>query len=189
VVVTASGAGLIVMLRFDVADCGEGVVESVTLIAADALPMELCAGVPVIAPVEALIASPLGRLFALYVYGVVPPVAVTGLLYAAPTVPPGREAVATVRLPGGTVIVGVLLAEPHPARNATATTIRLGPGLRMSTIPIQTGKYRLISGDETTGYEGIAVSLCSLMLNLDQESVTSEGDIRAGTHAKVVVTT
>jgi hypothetical protein len=65
VVVTASGAGLIVMLRLDVADCGEGAVESVTLIAADAVPMELCAGIPVIAPVEPLIASPLGKLLAL----------------------------------------------------------------------------------------------------------------------------
>jgi hypothetical protein len=53
------------MLRLDVADCGEGAVESVTLIAADAVPMELCAGIPVIAPVEPLIASPLGRLLAL----------------------------------------------------------------------------------------------------------------------------
>jgi hypothetical protein len=175
------------MLRLDAADCGEGVVESVTLIAADAVPMELCAGMPVIAPVEALIARPLGRLLALNVYGVVPPDAVTGLLYAVPTVPPEREVVATVRLPGGTVIVGVLLIEPHPVRSATATTIRLGPGFRMLTIPIQTGRYRLISGDETTSYEGIAVSLVFLML--DQESVTSEGDIRAGTHAKVVVTT
>jgi hypothetical protein len=159
VVVIARGAGLIVMLRLDVADCGEGIVESVTLIAADAVPMELCAGIPVIVPVEPLMVRPLGRLLALNVYGVVPPDAVTGLLYAAPTVPPGREVVATVRLPGGAVIVGVLLTEPHPARNATATTIRLGPGLRMLTIPIQTGKYRLISGDETTSYEGIAVSL------------------------------
>jgi hypothetical protein len=64
-VVIASGAGLIVMLKLDVADCDEGVVESITLIAAAAVPMELCAGVPVIAPVEPLIASPLGRLLAL----------------------------------------------------------------------------------------------------------------------------
>jgi hypothetical protein len=53
------------MLKLDVADCDEGVVESVTLIAADAVPMELCAGVPVIAPVVPLIVSPLGRLLAL----------------------------------------------------------------------------------------------------------------------------
>jgi hypothetical protein len=137
VVVTASGAGLIVMLRLDVADCDEGVAESVTLIAADAVPMELCAGVPVIAPVEPLIVSPLGRLLALYVYGVVPPDAVTGLLYAAPTVPLGREAAVTVRLLAGTVIVGVLLTEPHPPRHTTVTTIRLVSKLRMLTIPMQ----------------------------------------------------
>jgi hypothetical protein len=53
------------MLRVDAADCDEGIVESVTLMAIDAAPIELCAGVPVIVPVERLIVSPLGRLLAL----------------------------------------------------------------------------------------------------------------------------
>ena len=53
------------MLRLDVADCDEGWVESVTLMVADAVPMELWAGVPVIMPVALLIDKPLGRLLAL----------------------------------------------------------------------------------------------------------------------------
>jgi hypothetical protein len=65
VVVTASLAGLILMLRLDAADCGEGVVESVTFIVTEAVPMELCTGVPVIAPVALLMDKPLGRLAAL----------------------------------------------------------------------------------------------------------------------------
>lgn len=125
------------ILKLDDADCEEGVVESFTLIAAVAVPMEL--GVPVIVPVEPLIVSPLGRPLALYVYGGVPPEVVTGLLYAVPTIPPGREVVVIVRAPGWAVMVGVLLTEPHPARNATATTIRPVPKLRMLVIPIQTG--------------------------------------------------
>jgi hypothetical protein len=65
VVVTVSEAGLILMLRLAVTDCEEGWVESVTLIVADVVPTELCAGVPVIKPVELLIDRPLGRLLAL----------------------------------------------------------------------------------------------------------------------------
>ena len=64
-VVTASVAGPILMLRLEAADCGEGVVESVTLMVTEAVPMELCAGVPVIAPVALLMDKPLGRLAAL----------------------------------------------------------------------------------------------------------------------------
>jgi hypothetical protein len=40
-VVTASLAGLILMLRLEVADCGEGVVESVTLMVTESVPTEL----------------------------------------------------------------------------------------------------------------------------------------------------
>ena len=62
---TASGVGPILMLRLAVADCDEGWVESVTLIVADDVPTEFCAGVPVIAPVPLLIDKPPGRLLAL----------------------------------------------------------------------------------------------------------------------------
>ena len=65
VVVTASLAGLILMLRLEAADCGEGVVESVTLMVTEAVPMELGPGVPVIVPVALLIDKPLGRAVAL----------------------------------------------------------------------------------------------------------------------------
>jgi hypothetical protein len=63
-VVTASVAGLILRLRLEAADCAEGWVESVTLMVTDAVPTELCAGVPVIAPVALLMDKPLGRLAA-----------------------------------------------------------------------------------------------------------------------------
>lgn len=53
------------MLRFAVAVCDAGMVESVTVIVAEAVPTELCAGVPVIAPVELLIDNPPGRPLAL----------------------------------------------------------------------------------------------------------------------------
>jgi hypothetical protein len=79
-VVTAREVGLILMLRVEVADCGEGLLESVTLIVAAAVPTELSAGVPAIMPVVLLMVSPLGRLPALKVYGVVPPDAATALL-------------------------------------------------------------------------------------------------------------
>ena len=53
-------------------------------------------GVPVMAPVELLRASPAGRvpLVSDQEYGVFPPVAVSGALYAVPTWPFGRDAVA-----------------------------------------------------------------------------------------------
>ena len=66
-VVTAMGAGLILMLRVEVADSDEGWVESVTLMVADDVPIEVCAGLPVIVPVALLIDKPPGRLVALYV--------------------------------------------------------------------------------------------------------------------------
>jgi hypothetical protein len=56
----------IVIGRLDVAFWAVGVVESVTVIATDAVPPDLCAGVPVIAPVELLIDKPLGKPLALY---------------------------------------------------------------------------------------------------------------------------
>ena len=63
--VTTSVAGMILMLRFAVAVCDAGRVESVTVIVAEDVPTELCAGVPVIAPVEPLIDNPPGRPLAL----------------------------------------------------------------------------------------------------------------------------
>ena len=53
-------------------------------------------GVPVMAPVAVLRASPAGRvpLVSDQEYGVFPPVAVSGALYAVPTWPFGRDAVA-----------------------------------------------------------------------------------------------
>ena len=65
VVVTARVAGLILRLKLEAADCGDGCVESVTFMVTDAVPAELCAGVPVIAPVALLMDKPLGRLAAL----------------------------------------------------------------------------------------------------------------------------
>ena len=59
--VTASLAGLILMLRLEAADCGEGCVESVTLMVTEAVPTELAAGVPVTVPVALLMDKPLGR--------------------------------------------------------------------------------------------------------------------------------
>jgi hypothetical protein len=64
-VVIASVAGLILMLRLAVADWGDGWVESVTLMVTEVVPMELSAGVPVMAPVEPLMDKPAGRLAAL----------------------------------------------------------------------------------------------------------------------------
>lgn len=131
VVVTASLAGLILMLRLEVADCGEGFVESVTLMVTEAVPTEFWLGVPVIVPVALLIDNPLGRLVALKLYGVEPPDAATGLLYAEPTVPAAREAVVMVKVFVCAVLVGGWLPELHPARNVVAPTIRLNPSFCM----------------------------------------------------------
>jgi hypothetical protein len=65
VVVTVREAGLILMLRLELADWEDGWVESVTLTVADAVPTEFCAGIPVIIPVEALMDRPPGRFVAL----------------------------------------------------------------------------------------------------------------------------
>ena len=69
VVVMASGLGAteaaIVIGRLAVAECGEFVLESLTVIATDDVPTELCTGVPEIEPVELLIDNPPGRPLAL----------------------------------------------------------------------------------------------------------------------------
>ena len=68
VVVTLSVLGAVAaaieICRFEVADCGEFLVESFTLIATVSSPASV--GVPVIAPVELLIDNPPGRPLALY---------------------------------------------------------------------------------------------------------------------------
>jgi hypothetical protein len=136
VVVTARVAGVIVMLRLEVVDCEEGWVESVTLMVADAVPAEL--GVPVMVPVALLIDKPPGRLVALKVYGVEPPAAATGLLYAAPIAPAGSAVVVIVRLAVWVgFVVGLLVFEPvHPARKAAAPRIRPIPGFRMAVLSL-----------------------------------------------------
>jgi hypothetical protein len=120
-----------VMLRLTAAVCGIGDVESVTVTATVTVPAELGAGVPVMAPVELLIESPLGRLLALYAYGVTPPVAVTALLYAVPTVPFGSAVVVTV---SGLGTTGELLTELHPMRNPIAPRIRHLSNFRISSL-------------------------------------------------------
>ena len=64
-VVTTRAAGLMVMLMLELADCDDGWVESVTLTVAEEVPIALCAGVPVMVPVEGLMERPVGRLAAL----------------------------------------------------------------------------------------------------------------------------
>ena len=57
----------IVIGRLAVAERGEDVLESLTVIATDDVPTELCAGVPEIVPVELLMDNPPGRPLALNV--------------------------------------------------------------------------------------------------------------------------
>jgi hypothetical protein len=90
--------GPTVTLRSAVADCAVGLVESVTVTLTGSVPTALCAGVPVIEPVEVFIERLLGKPVALKMYGVVPPEAVIGVLYATPTVPFGRDVVVIVNL-------------------------------------------------------------------------------------------
>jgi hypothetical protein len=59
-----SAAGLILMLSIEVADCGDGCEESVTLIVADVVPAAPEAGVPLIVPLELLIDKPPGKFVA-----------------------------------------------------------------------------------------------------------------------------
>jgi hypothetical protein len=61
----------------------------------------------------------------------VPPEAVIAALYAMPTVPPGSEFVAIVKLLGWSGIVVILEIEPQPARNTAATMMKLEPEFRM----------------------------------------------------------
>jgi hypothetical protein len=80
------------------------------------------------------------------VYGVVPPDAATALLYAAPTVPPGREVVVMVRVVLDWVEVPVpllllpelllLLELLHPVRTAVIPRIRLIPNFCMALRPL-----------------------------------------------------
>lgn len=58
-------ADAIVIDPFALADCGVVAVESVTVNETGVVPTELCAGVPVMAPFERLMASPPGKPFAL----------------------------------------------------------------------------------------------------------------------------
>jgi hypothetical protein len=136
VVVTARVAGLILMLKVEVADCEEGWVESVTLMVADEVPA--VPGVPVMVPVAVLIDKPPGRLVALKMYGVVPPAAATGLLYAAPTDPAGSAVVVIARFVVWVgFVVGLLVLEPvHPARRAAAPRIRPIPGFCMTVLSL-----------------------------------------------------
>ena len=62
--VLGTTAAAIVMLRFAVTDCEVGCVESLTSTETVRIPIALCAGVPVITPVELPIAKPLGKLLA-----------------------------------------------------------------------------------------------------------------------------
>src|SRR5690349_14820892 len=84
---------LMVTARFAVALCG--VHESFTVIAAVLVPAVV--GVPLITPVAALIDNPAGNPVADQLYGVVPPLAVTGPVYALFTVPFGRTEVVMFR--------------------------------------------------------------------------------------------
>jgi hypothetical protein len=57
----------IVICKFAVVERGEFVLESLTVIATEDVPTELCAGVPEIVPVALLIDNPPGRPVALNV--------------------------------------------------------------------------------------------------------------------------
>jgi hypothetical protein len=76
VVVIANGATIVMEKLADAVSWG--LVESFTVTFAVLVPAAV--GVPLITPVLALIVSPAGRPVADHVYGVVPPVAVTGAL-------------------------------------------------------------------------------------------------------------
>jgi hypothetical protein len=78
-----------------------GVVESLTISVTLFGPAVV--GVPVIAPVALEIDSPAGRPVAEKVYGVTPPVAVTGVLYAKPTTALGSDVV--VMLNPGLIVI------------------------------------------------------------------------------------
>ena len=103
-VVTVS-EGLMTMVSCLVAVCAVGVEESETFTVNVALPCIV--GVPLMIPLDAPIFKLAGRAPALmeYANGAIPPVAETGLLYATPTVPAGRELVLMDGPAGFTLIV------------------------------------------------------------------------------------
>src|SRR6202042_1757339 len=87
-----------------------GADASVTVNLTCVVPVALCAGVPVIAPVDALIDRPLGSSLALNAYGFVPPLAARLAEYASPTVPAGIELVEIASSLAATTMLIFLLA-------------------------------------------------------------------------------
>jgi hypothetical protein len=92
-------AAFTVRLTVVLVDC-RGWPASVTEMVTDAVPTALCAGVPLMAPVEALIERPLGSPVALNANGIVPPVTVVVALYAVPAVAAGKAVVGITSLAG-----------------------------------------------------------------------------------------
>jgi hypothetical protein len=101
VVVNVTGLRIVID-RFAVAVRCVGLVESVAVTTATVVPGVV--GLPVIAPVAGLIPNPAGRLVAFQVIGFVPPVAVTVVLYAVPTTPPGSGEVVVI-VTGATMVI------------------------------------------------------------------------------------
>lgn len=119
---------MIVNEKFLVAVRCVGLVESVTVI--PTVPELAPVGVPLITPLDALMLNPAGSPVADHVYGVVPPVAATVALYAAPALPPGNDAVVMV---GGAMIVIARLAVAVRCvglvESVTVTTAVLAPAV------------------------------------------------------------
>src|SRR5437588_727690 len=80
-------------------------LESVTVMVTATGPPVAAVGVPLITPVLALIDRPAGRPAAEYVYGAVPPLAVSDAVYETPTTPVGSGALVIVSPVGLIVIV------------------------------------------------------------------------------------
>jgi hypothetical protein len=130
VVVTASGdtlAAVIVSVRFTVAFCC-GLPASFA-VNVNAVALATAVGVPLIVPVE-LSVRPAGSvpLVNVHAYGVVPPVAASVALYAAPICPFARDVVVTVRVDCEPPPVLVFSELPQPliriAASAMTTTTR-----------------------------------------------------------------
>ncbi len=102
-------------------------------------------GVPLILPVDASIASPDGNPVADHVYGVAPPLALTVALYAAPTLPSGRDVVVIVSGPD-TVTVAVA-----SAMLAALAVITVVPGATAVT-----GIFRLVGVLPSQKYVNVA---------------------------------
>jgi hypothetical protein len=102
-VVIVRAAGAIVRLRLTFVVCG-GELESVTL-NMSAVAFAAAVGVPLIRPVDAFNARPLGSVPEVsdHVYGVVPPVAASVCEYGAPTWPLASDAVVIVKVAGAIV--------------------------------------------------------------------------------------